>query len=241
MARGCKDTIKKYICMHSDFHCHTKYSDGIDTVEEMIVAAIDIGLHTIAITDHVRKDTKWFNEYVREIEKLKEKYSGRIKILLGFETKILNIVGGLDANDDWFGLTDIVLGSIHSIPSGSGFFSKENSEDKELLLSYWFKSLKGLIENRKVNVVAHPFSELKEYGMSIDKDMENQFICMVKNEDKVVEISLRHLVPDIELIRKLQYNNVQLCVGSDAHSAEELHLYHKQKKQYLMSFVEEGS
>ena len=114
MARGCKDTIKKYICMHSDFHCHTKYSDGIDTVEEMIVAAIDIGLRTIAITDHVRKDTKWFDGYVSEIEKLKEKYSGRIKILLGFETKILNVAGGLDAKDDWFGLTDIVLGSCNN-------------------------------------------------------------------------------------------------------------------------------
>ena len=35
-----------------DLHIHTKYSDGNNTVDEILVMAQDMGLNVISITDH---------------------------------------------------------------------------------------------------------------------------------------------------------------------------------------------
>ncbi len=42
-------TRARYAC---DMHCHTVRSDGNDTPEELIEAAVQVGLHAVAITDH---------------------------------------------------------------------------------------------------------------------------------------------------------------------------------------------
>ncbi|MDO4207467.1 MAG: PHP domain-containing protein, partial [Lachnospiraceae bacterium] len=42
-----------------DFHVHTTYSDGDNSPEEMILAAIDKGMTKIGISDH---SYTWFDE-----------------------------------------------------------------------------------------------------------------------------------------------------------------------------------
>lgn len=226
--------MKKNICMKSDFHCHTTYSDGANTIDEMINAAIDIGLKTIAITDHVRKDSKWIPDYLREIEYLKNKYRNKINILSGIEAKVINIYGDLDVRDEWYDLVDIILGSIHSIPSNEGFFSEELHEEKSSVLDYWLKAIKGLMKNKRVNIIAHPFSLLKVYDKEVKKDLENKFLSLARRENKIIELSLRHLVPSNELIKRLVEEKINLVIGSDAHSVEELYLYHEQKKRFYI-------
>lgn len=233
MAPRCIDIMKKNICMKSDFHCHTNYSDGMNSIEEMVRAAINIGLKTLTITDHVRKDTKWIPDYLREIKYVRDRYRNKINILSGFEVKVLNLYGDLDAKEEWYNLVGIVLGAIHSIPSDNGFFSEGDTINKDLILSYWRKAFLGLMKNKKVTIIAHPFSELKLYGLCINKDIEDMLLSLARSEDKIIEISLRHLVPRNELIKRLLDAEINLVVGSDAHSVEELYSYHKQKRCYL--------
>ena len=76
-----------------DLHTHTTYSDGKNTPEEMVLAAVCAGLDTIGISDHsytaidesycIKKEK--ISAYVAEISALKENYKGKIEVLCGIE------------------------------------------------------------------------------------------------------------------------------------------------------------
>ena len=73
-----------------DMHLHTNYSDGKNSPEEMIRAAISLGISNICFTDHVRKDSLWVADYINELESLKSKFKDKIRIDIGVEAKVLD-------------------------------------------------------------------------------------------------------------------------------------------------------
>ena len=103
-----------------DLHMHTKYCDGQDSAEAMVLSAIENGLEFAGISGHSftphdpsycmsREGTK---QYIEEIRALKEKYAGSIRLLLGIEL-------------DRFADTDItpfdyLIGSVHYIFTEKG-------------------------------------------------------------------------------------------------------------------------
>ena len=76
-----------------DLHMHTSYCDGNDSAEEMILAAIDKGLEVVGISGHsfTAHDPSYCmsregtSQYIGEVRALKQRYAGRIKVLLGIE------------------------------------------------------------------------------------------------------------------------------------------------------------
>ena len=99
-------------------HCHTIYSDGRNTIEEMALAAEALGMRYLTITDHSpsayyargvsidRLRAQW-DEIARVQERVK------IKLLRGTESDILED-GSLDYPDHYLVQFDIVIASIHS-------------------------------------------------------------------------------------------------------------------------------
>lgn len=99
-------------------HCHTIYSDGRNTIEEMALAAEALGMQYLTITDHSpsayyargvsidRLRAQW-DEIARVQERVK------IKLLRGTESDILED-GSLDYPDHYLAQFDIVIASIHS-------------------------------------------------------------------------------------------------------------------------------
>jgi histidinol-phosphatase (PHP family) len=76
-----------------DLHMHTTYCDGKYSAEEMVLAAIEHGLKTVGLSGH---SFTWFDTsycmsledtqaYIEEVNSLKEKYAGKIQVLLGTE------------------------------------------------------------------------------------------------------------------------------------------------------------
>ncbi len=110
-----------------DLHTHTTYSDGKNTPEEMVVAAIQKGMKVIGISDHsyTRFDTSYcikkekIEEYIREINALKAKYGQQIKVLCGIEQDIFS---GLPQYD-----FDYVIGSVHYIKIGEDYVPIDSS------------------------------------------------------------------------------------------------------------------
>jgi DNA polymerase (family 10) len=98
-------------------HCHTRYSDGRHTVEEMARAADARGLAYLTITDHSPTAS-----YARglEVERLRRQWDEiasvqervRVRLLRGTECDILRD-GALDYPDDVLGQLDIVIASVH--------------------------------------------------------------------------------------------------------------------------------
>ena len=92
-----------------DLHMHTTWSDGQNTPEEMIEEAIRLGLETVGISDHSSGDPCGMTleqsvEYRAEMERLKEKYAGQIRVLCGLER---------DYMTDDFADYDYTIGSVH--------------------------------------------------------------------------------------------------------------------------------
>ena len=79
--------------IHSNVHTHTTFSDGKNTPEEMVLAAIGKGFHTIGFSDHsytpfdgsycMKREN--YDTYKTTVAALKERYKGRIDVLCGTE------------------------------------------------------------------------------------------------------------------------------------------------------------
>lgn len=99
-------------------HCHTTYSDGKHSVEQMVSAAEAMGMKYITITDH--SPTAFYAGGVKidrlqrqweEIDEVQEKT--KIKILKGTESDIV-ADGSLDYPDWILEQFDVIVASIHS-------------------------------------------------------------------------------------------------------------------------------
>lgn len=99
-------------------HCHTTYSDGKHSVEEMVRAAEAMGMKYVTITDH--SPTAFYAGGVTldrlkrqwdEIDEVQQKV--KIKILRGTESDIV-ADGRLDYPDPILEKFDVIVASIHS-------------------------------------------------------------------------------------------------------------------------------
>ncbi len=105
--------------LRGDLHMHTTRTDGRDTIDGMVEAAIAKGYEYIAITEHSKAIAMAFGfdgarvrQSVGEIEAARKKYP-KIRILHGLEVDIL-AEGDLDLDDESLALLDWVIVSIHS-------------------------------------------------------------------------------------------------------------------------------
>ena len=110
--------------VHSNYHIHSNYCDGKNSLEEMVQAAIQEGLTSIGFTGHaplpyendwtMKKET--VRSYMDEVRTLAEKYQEHIDISLGME--IDYFMDTEDISSDSKALIpelDFFIGSIHTI------------------------------------------------------------------------------------------------------------------------------
>jgi DNA polymerase (family 10) len=99
-------------------HCHTTYSDGKHSVEQMVATAESMGMKYITITDH--SPTAFYAGGVKidrlqqqweEIDRVQEQT--KVRILKGTESDIL-ADGSLDYPDRILEQFDVIVASIHS-------------------------------------------------------------------------------------------------------------------------------
>ena len=101
------------------FHCHTDYSDGTGTLEDMVVAARAQGFTYVGISDHSQsatyahglKEPRVRRQWA-EIQALQAKYRD-IHIFRGIEADILPD-GSMDYPDRFLAEFDFVIASVHS-------------------------------------------------------------------------------------------------------------------------------
>ena len=197
----------------SDLHMHTKWSDGRESVLEMVEASEKMGLSTIAITDHGKAlamaggiKSEQLADYLMDIDAAKGK--SKIRILKGIEANIAKD-GSLDYTLDEFKLFDFVIASIHSS------FDLPIEEQTARLIK--------AIEHPEVDVIGHPTGE--DYGTRppIDIDWERVFEACVKNK---VALELNAIDSRIgiasELLWKAKKMGVKFTLGSDSHTTYSL-------------------
>ena len=105
--------------LKGDLHCHTDWTDGVDSLEAMASAARARGYTYMALTDHSRSLTITHGlslERLEEARRLVQRLNHQLApfvILLGTEMDILQD-GSLDYLDETLATLDYVSASVHS-------------------------------------------------------------------------------------------------------------------------------
>ncbi|GGH72901.1 DNA polymerase/3'-5' exonuclease PolX [Compostibacillus humi] len=193
-----------------DLHMHTTWSDGAQSLEEMVLKCRDKGYQYMAITDHSKflrvaggLDETRLRKQREEIALLNEKYKD-IHIFSGVEMDILPD-GRLDFADDFLQELDFVIASIHS-----GF---QQSEDQIM------KRLFNAMENPYVTIIAHPTGRLigrrNGYAVNLEKVIQK-----AKETNTVLEINANPNRLDLaaDWAKLAQSEGVFLAINTDAHS-----------------------
>ncbi|WP_424767717.1 PHP domain-containing protein [Paenibacillus sp. sgz302251] len=210
--------------MFMDLHMHSNYSDGKNTPDEMIEAAITIGYEAIAITDHVWKTSPWVPAYSEHLRSLKLKYQHRIQLFTGIESKVVSLGGDIDAHPSFDSLVDLILGSIHRIPKSDGYFSKSDVEryPKGIIVENWLKAFYELLANPRVDIIAHPLSELNEFGVRESELPMEEITDRIAASGKILELNVRYNTPDQPVIRLSADKSTPFLISSDSHSVKDL-------------------
>lgn len=195
--------------IRGDLHMHTTWSDGAQSLEEMVNQARVKNYDYITITDHSKflRVANGLNEtrlrkQREEIAKLNEKY-GDIHIFAGVEMDILPD-STLDFDHNFLQEMDFVIGAIHS--------SFNQSQDKIMARLY------AALENPYVSLIAHPTGRLIGRRKGYNVDLE-QLIERANETNTALEINANPNRLDLssEWARMAQEKGVKLAINTDAH------------------------
>jgi len=199
-----------------DFHVHTEWSDGHDTIEEIAASAKARGYKYLAITDHSagRGIARGLNEerlrqQLAEIKEVGRKLKG-IRIFTGIEVDI-RADGALDYPDGLLSELDVVVAAVHSAMG----------QDRDKMTKRVIRAL----ENPHVDILAHPTCRLIGEREPVQVDMEEVFRAAVRT-NTALEINAmpdRLDLRDIHVLRAKELG-VKLVIGTDAHSSGHLDL-----------------
>lgn len=193
-------------------HCHSTYSDGKNSLLEMVKACIDMGYEYMVITDHsqsafyanglspARLEVQW-----NEIDKLNAQFP-RFKIFRGIESDIL-VDGSLDYEESVLERLDLVIASIHSQ------FKMDIKQATQRLIK--------AIENPYTRILGHVSGRLLliregypvEYQKIIDACAQNKVAIEMNANPYRLDL-------DWKWLRKAVDQGVDIFINPDAHSIE---------------------
>jgi DNA polymerase (family 10) len=195
-------------------HCHTVYSDGKATIEEMAREAEAMGMQYLTITDHSpaahyangvqldRLKRQW-----DEIARVQE--TVQVRLLRGTESDILED-GALDYPDAVLEQMDVVIASIHSRMKmdAAQMTARLTNAMRRPVFKIWGHALGRLVLRRD------PF----------DCDVE-KVLDVIAESPAAIEINGDPYRLDLapEWVKRARARGIKFVISTDAHSTRQLH------------------
>lgn len=209
-ARGALPRLLERADLAGFLHCHTNYSDGTNTVEQLAVACREQGYRYIGITDHSQSaayagglrepdlERQW-----EEIDAVNARLDG-VRVLKGVEADILQD-GTLDYPPHVLAQLDFVIGSVHS---------RFNMNAAEMTA----RVLRALDEPR-LTILGHPTGRLLLSRDPYQLDME-AIIERAAARGVALEINAdpHRLDLDWRLLPAVKSAGAMASIGADAHN-----------------------
>ena len=230
--------------IQQNLHCHTRFDDGNDSAEEMVLAAEAAGLRSVGVSLHCPIDGEdWCASsedeprFIAEMRRLREKYAGRIEVFCGLEYDLRSARRAVPPYD-------YIIGSCHYLGSHPIDYSQERAE--ELIASFggpipaaqaYYAQMARLADFEEISVVGH-FDLLTKYNerkplypaaaSAAYRDAAFAAMETLHAAGKIFEINTGAIsrgyrttpYPDPALLRHLKSLGGRICICSDAHSAD---------------------
>lgn len=195
-------------------HIHSNYSDGSNTIKEILDYAEKKNYEYVLLCDHSKSafyanglDEERLKEQWKEIDEVNSK-SNKVKILKGIECDILPD-GSLDFDDSILAKFDCVIASVHS---------KFKMTEAEMT-----KRISKALKNKYVKILGHPTGRLllsrDGYPLNLD-----EIINVAANEGKSIELNCNphRLDLDWEYHQKAISKGIKITISPDAHSFDDM-------------------
>ena len=190
-------------------HCHTTYSDGKHTLEQMVRAAEAMGMKYITITDH--SPTAFYagglkaEELYRQWDEIDELQSSvKIKILRGTESDIL-ADGGLDYPDRILEQLDCIVASVHAR------YKMDSRKMTERIVT--------AMQQPVFKVWGHALGRLIQRRPPFECDIE-RILDVIAESKAAIEINGDPYRLDLEprWVREARKRKIKFVISVDAHS-----------------------
>lgn len=233
----------------ADHHVHTtRCKHAIGSMEAYVDSAIEHGLKAIGFADHnplpnglgdnVRMEESELDDYVKCVLDLRQRYQGRIEVLLGLE---MDYVEGLEAylekqlaDHPW----DYIIGSIHYLDPECRQISwpRNFTGDVAQLYARYFELVRKMAGSGLCDIIAH-FDVPKRSGRVHTehetgditrtlKEIAHAGLCLEVNTSgyRHPELLRPDTYPTLAIIAEAVALGIPLAVNSDAHAPEDVAL-----------------
>ena len=214
--------------LSADYHTHTPYSHGKNTVLENARAAKKLDLREIAVTDH------GFNHLLFGLKRKKlvdlrlecneaEKLTG-VKVLMGMESNLISINGDTDMRENDLRFFDIYLCGIHEVLRYNRF-----SDVYNLMMKNYAAYKFGKKPSQKVidNTTKAYINAIKNNPIDILTHINYKCYCNLEEVAKCcadygtyIEINTKKRHVSAEELNLMASTGVRFVIDSDAHSAD---------------------
>jgi DNA polymerase (family 10) len=218
--------------LRGDLQMHSTWSDGKNSIEEMLNGCVERGYEYFAITDHSKAlamieglDEEGLQRQFGEIEEVAGRHP-EIRILRSMEVDIL-ADGTLDLADEMLDALDLVVISVHSM------FSLPAARQTERVLK--------ALQHPAVDVLAHPTARLINKREPVDFDLEQVISCAAENR-VALELNANPHRLDLKDTQLMLAKSLgaKVVISTDAHRVADLALIPYGVEQARRAWLEKG-
>ncbi len=210
--------------VYGDYHTHSKFSDGRNSIEENVKCAVDKGLKEIAITEHgfshmvwgvKRKDIPIIR---KEVDRLNKKYED-INILMGIEANLTSADGDIDITKEERESFEVVVLGYHKSFKPASF---------KTFFTFWLPNIASFLFSRSRRIARNTqayISAIKKHDIDIIAHLHAanctvdcvEIAKVAKEHGVYIELSQKHLrFTDKEML-DMAATGVKFILNTDSH------------------------
>ena len=201
--------------VRGDFHVHTEWSDGSNTIQQVADSAAKRGYEFVTITDHSQSmkiagglSPEDLRKQIAEVRKADSAAGGRLRVLAGTEVDIKSD-GSLDFPKALLKDLDVVVASVHS----------RFKMDKDEMT----KRVVAAVESGTIDILGHPTGRLIGERTGYQLDLQKVFEA-ARSSGVSMEINSfpnRLDLGDINC-RTAKEAGVRMAIGTDSHHVDQM-------------------
>ncbi len=235
----------------SNFHTHSMFCDGSNTVEEMVQEAISKGFTHLGFSGHgfTSFDSSYCMTkegtaaYIKAVNDAKDKYKDRINIYLGVENDYYSD----ESNDDF----QYVVGSVHYVLKDGIYYPVDSSPEhlKRLIDAFdgdnirccksFFETEAHVVDKTDCDIIGH-FDLISKYFNNLKMEITPQYLKLAEAAvdalipyDKPFEINtgaiargIDHgIYPSVDILKMIYKRGGKIILNSDCHNKNHLDCY----------------